>query len=137
MVVQTRVPALGVVPLDVLVDVRLCVAHALTRTQIHPLVSQATPSPLDEHIVAPRTPTIHAELRTATAVDQRGWIASERAVLDSTETLRRNSVKISTTPPTLDRDLQRIGERFSRVWVKSVAAYALEVCIPYFMTTSK
>lgn len=84
------------------------------------------------------SPDVQRAVTTAAnAADLRGWIASERAARESTETLRRNGVKINATPPVLERDLQRIGERFSSEWVKSVGTDALEVFIPYFMTTSK
>ncbi len=84
------------------------------------------------------SPDVQKAVTTAAdAADLRGWIASERAVRESTETLRRNGIKINATPPALERDLQRIGERFSSEWVKAVGADALEVFIPYFMKTSK
>ena len=72
-------------------------------------------------------------MRAAEMAEKRGWAASELAAQESTETLRRNGVKINATPPGLERELQRIGERFSSEWVKAVGADALEVFIPYFM----
>lgn len=84
------------------------------------------------------SPDVQKAVTTAAnGAELRGWIASERAARDSTETLRRNGVKINATPPALERDLQRIGERFSSDWVKAVGVDALEVFIPYFMTTNK
>ena len=78
-----------------------------------------------------------AVLRAAESAEQRGWAASEQAARDSVETLRRNGVKIASTPPGLEREIQRIGERFSSEWVKAVGADALEVFIPYFMAVNK
>ncbi len=78
-----------------------------------------------------------AVVRAADAAERRGWTASEQAAQESVETLRRNGVKIGTTPPGLEREIQRIGERFSSEWVKAVGADALEVFIPYFMAASK
>ena len=76
-------------------------------------------------------------MRAAEMAEKRGLAASELAEQESTETLRRNGVKINATPPGLERELQRIGERFSSEWVKAVGAHALEVFIPYFMAASK
>ena len=76
-------------------------------------------------------------MRAAESAELRGWNASERAAQESVETLRRNGVKIGATPPGLEREIQRIGERFSSEWVKAVGADALEVFIPYFMASSK
>jgi TRAP-type C4-dicarboxylate transport system substrate-binding protein len=78
-----------------------------------------------------------AVMRAAESAEKRGWAASERAALESVETLRRNGVKIGSTPPGLEREIQRIGERFSSEWVKAVGSDALEVFIPYFMASSK
>ena len=78
-----------------------------------------------------------ALMRAAESAELRGWNASERAAQESVETLRRNGVKIGATPPGLEREIQRIGERFSSEWVKAVGADALEVFIPYFMASSK
>lgn len=72
-------------------------------------------------------------MRAAEMAEKRGCAASELAAQESTEILRRNGVKINATPPGLERELQRIGERFSSEWVKAVGADALEVFIPYFM----
>lgn len=78
-----------------------------------------------------------AVMRAAESAERRGWAASEQAAQESVETLRRNGVKIGATPPGLEREIQRIGERFSSEWVKAVGADALEVFIPYFMAASK
>jgi TRAP-type transport system periplasmic protein len=78
-----------------------------------------------------------AVIRAAESAEQRGWAASEQAARESLETLRRNGVKIGTTPQGLEREIQRIGERFSSEWVKAVGADALEVFIPYFMAVTK
>ena len=82
---------------------------------------------------APPPETRAIVMRAAEMAEKRGWAASERAAQESTETLRRNGVKINATPPGLERELQRIGERFSSEWVKAVGADSLEVFIPYFM----
>jgi TRAP-type transport system periplasmic protein len=78
-----------------------------------------------------------ALMRAADGAEQRGWAASEQAARESVETLRRSGVKIASTPPGLEREIQRIGERFSSEWVKAVGADALEVFIPYFMAVNK
>ena len=72
-------------------------------------------------------------MRADDIAEKRGWAASELAAPESTETLRRNGVKINPTPLGLERELQCIGERFSSEWVKAVGAAALEIFIPYFM----
>ena len=82
---------------------------------------------------APPPETRAIVMRDAEMAEKRGWAASEPAAQESTETLRRNGVKINAPPPGLERELQRIGKRFSSQWGKAVGADSLEVFIPYFM----
>ncbi len=46
--------------------------------------------------------------------------------------LRRNGMKTEAIPFLFSRDIQRLGERFSREWVGQVGASANDIFIPYF-----
>ena len=45
---------------------------------------------------------------------------------------RRNGVRIERIPGELDQDIKRLGERFSREWVRSVGNEANDIFVPYY-----
>ena len=51
-----------VVPVHVVGNVGFGRAHAAVGLEVYPLVLDATPHPLDEHVVAPRPASIHRKL---------------------------------------------------------------------------
>lgn len=63
LIVQARVPTLAVVPVDIAGNIGSGVAHAFIRPQVYALVFHASPKPLNEHVVSPRTAPVHAEIR--------------------------------------------------------------------------
>ena len=60
---DTRVLALGVVPVKVFGNIASGLTHRVKRTKIHALVLNGAPEPLDEDVVTPCTPTVHRERR--------------------------------------------------------------------------
>lgn len=62
-----------------------------------------------------------AVLKAAGDADIRGQAASEAMATSATEELRANGVKIERIPADVDLEIKRIGEKFSREWVSSLA----------------
>ena len=77
-------------------------------------------------------PVQQAVLRAAAAAETRGMELSREAAGSATEELRRNGVKVEPVPFELNRDLKRLGEKFSREWVASVGNAANEIFIPFY-----
>lgn len=71
-------------------------------------------------------------LAAASEAEQRGWIASEAVARDSTLELQRNGIKVERLTPELEREIKRMGERFSREWVRSVGNDANAIFVPFY-----
>ena len=81
------------------------------------------------------TPEVRSTLlKAATDAETRGWLASEALAMSATEELRRNSIRIERIPADLDQEIKRMGEKFSREWVRSVGNEANDIFVPYYMT---
>ncbi len=72
-------------------------------------------------------------LKAADAAEVRGWAASQALALTATEELRANGVKIERIPLDLDLEIKRMGEKFSREWVRSVGNEANTIFVPYYL----
>ncbi len=73
-----------------------------------------------------------ALLQAADAAQTRGWALSQVANLDATNDLKNNGIKVERIPRELDIKLKRLGEKFSREWVRSVGNEANTIFIPYY-----
>ena len=73
-----------------------------------------------------------AVLKAAAEAESRGWVASEGLAQTSTKELQANGIRIERISPDLEIDFRRIGERFSREWVRSVGHQASEIFVPYY-----
>ena len=69
----------------------------------------------------------------ARAAERRGWMASEAVALSSTKTLREHGIKIERLSSDLETEIKRMGERFSREWVRAVGNEANAVFVPYYI----
>ena len=74
-----------------------------------------------------------AELKAAGEAEVRGWLASHALAASATEELRANGVKIERISPELDTEIKRMGEKFSREWIRSVGNEANDIFVPYYM----
>ncbi len=74
-----------------------------------------------------------AVLKAAGDAEARGWSASQALALNATEELRANGVKIDRIPPDVDMEIKRMGEKFSREWVRSVVNEANTIFVPYYI----
>jgi len=73
-----------------------------------------------------------AVLKAAAAAEGRGWVASEAIAQSATRELQVNGIKVDRISSELESDLKRIGERFSREWVRSVGHAASDIFVPYY-----
>ena len=74
-----------------------------------------------------------AVLKAAGDAETRGWTASQALATSATEELRANGVKIERIPPDVDMEIKRMGEKFSREWVRSVGNEANTIFVPYYI----
>lgn len=73
-----------------------------------------------------------AVLKAATDAEYRGWVASEAVAQTATRELQANGIKVERISSELETDLKRIGERFSREWVRSVGHAASDIFVPFY-----
>ena len=72
-------------------------------------------------------------LKAAVDAETRGWSASQALATSATEELRANGVKIERIPHDVDAEIKRMGEKFSREWVRSVGNEANTIFVPYYI----
>ncbi len=71
-------------------------------------------------------------MKAATDAESRGWVASQALAVNATEEMRSNGVRIERIPAELEQEIKRMGERFSREWVRSVGSEANAIFVPYY-----
>ena len=74
-----------------------------------------------------------AVLKAAGDAETRGWSVSQALASGATEELRANGVKIDRIPADVDIEIKRMGEKFSREWVRSVGSEANSIFVPYYI----
>jgi TRAP-type transport system periplasmic protein len=74
-----------------------------------------------------------AVLKAASDAEARGWAASQTLATSATEELRANGVKVERIPSDIDLEVKRMGEKFSREWVRSVGNEANTIFVPYYI----
>ncbi|UUZ64410.1 TRAP transporter substrate-binding protein [Polaromonas sp. P1-6] len=72
-------------------------------------------------------------LKAAADAETRGWLASQALATSATDELRQNGVRIERIPADLDQEIKRMGEKFSREWVRSVGNEANDIFVPYYL----
>lgn len=72
-------------------------------------------------------------LKAAADAETRGWLASQALAISATEALRQNGIKVERIPPDLEQEIKRMGEKFSREWVRSVGNEANDIFVPYYI----
>lgn len=72
-------------------------------------------------------------LKAAADAEGRGWQMSQALATSATEELRANGVKIERIPPDVEQEIRRMGEKFSREWVRSVGNEANDIFVPYYL----
>lgn len=71
-------------------------------------------------------------LRAAEEAERRGWERSEAVMRESTQALRDKGVKVERATPEFDAEIKRLGEKFSREWVRLVGNEANQIFVPYY-----
>ncbi|MCY1165803.1 MAG: TRAP transporter substrate-binding protein [Pseudomonadota bacterium] len=72
-------------------------------------------------------------LKAAADAETRGWLASQVLANSATEELRQNGIRIDRIPADLELEIKRMGEKFSREWVRSVGNEANAIFVPYYL----
>jgi TRAP-type C4-dicarboxylate transport system substrate-binding protein len=73
-----------------------------------------------------------AVVAAAASAEQRGWVKSEAIMAESTNELRAHGIKVDRVPREFEQEFKRLGEKFSREWVRSVGNEANQIFIPYY-----
>ncbi|MGH8759009.1 MAG: TRAP transporter substrate-binding protein DctP, partial [Burkholderiales bacterium] len=72
-------------------------------------------------------------LKAAADAESRGWLASQALASSATEELRQNGIRLERIPADLEQEIKRMGEKFSREWVRSVGNEANGIFVPYYV----
>ncbi|MGL5003698.1 MAG: TRAP transporter substrate-binding protein DctP, partial [Casimicrobium sp.] len=67
------------------------------------------------------------------AAEERGWKMSRTAAQEAVQALKANGVKVEAMPPNLEREFTRLGERFSREWIREAGVQAGELFTTFFL----
>lgn len=73
-----------------------------------------------------------AVAQAAQAAEERGWAMSEQAMASAVAELRSHGMAVERIAPDLGREIGRLGERFSREWVRSVGHDATRLFVPFY-----
>jgi TRAP-type C4-dicarboxylate transport system substrate-binding protein len=76
--------------------------------------------------------TREALLKAAAEAEERGWRLSKDANERALSELRMHGMKVEQTPLEFEQDLARLGERFTREWIKQAGHSANDIFIPYY-----
>ena len=71
-------------------------------------------------------------LKAADSAQTNGWAMSQKAATDATNELIANGIKVDRIPYEVETKLKRLGEKFSREWVRSVGNEASIIFVPYY-----
>lgn len=73
-----------------------------------------------------------AVLKAAADAETRGWARSQAAMTGATNELRSHGIKIEWASREFDSEIKRLGEKFSREWIRSVGNEANRIFVPYY-----
>jgi len=76
--------------------------------------------------------TRQAVLNAASTAETRGWARSQAVMVDSTNELRAHGIKVERVSREFDAEIKRLGEKFSREWIRSVGNEANRIFVPYY-----
>jgi TRAP-type C4-dicarboxylate transport system substrate-binding protein len=77
-------------------------------------------------------PQQKAVLKAAADAETRGWARSQAAMMDATSQLRAHGIRIDRVSREFDNEIKRLGEKFSREWIRSVGNEANRLFVPYY-----
>ena len=73
-----------------------------------------------------------AVLSAAGEAELRGWAMSQEEATASARRLKAEGMQVDRIAPGFEAELKRLGERFSREWVRSVGNEANLIFVPYY-----
>lgn len=73
-----------------------------------------------------------AVLKAASDAEVRGWARSQAAMVDATGQLREHGIRVERVSREFDSEIKRLGEKFSREWIRSVGNEANRIFVPYY-----
>ncbi len=71
-------------------------------------------------------------MEVAATAESRGWAKSQAVMQESTAELRANGIKVERVSSEFDSEIKRLGEKFSREWVRLVGNEANNIFVPYY-----
>ena len=74
-----------------------------------------------------------AVVKAAQDAELRGWALSRELATASTNDLKAKGMKVDRIPADFEAELKRMGEKFSREWVRSVGNEANQIFVPYYI----
>lgn len=77
--------------------------------------------------------TQQAVVKAAQEAEARGWAMSQEVASGSTSELKAKGMKVDRIPADFEMELKRMGEKFSREWVRSVGNEANNIFVPYYI----
>lgn len=72
----------------------------------------------------------------ARAAEERGWTMSEAALRSAVGELKSHGMTVERVSPELAKEINRLGERFSREWVRTVGHDATRLFVPFYTNAS-
>ncbi|MGE0498583.1 MAG: TRAP transporter substrate-binding protein [Ramlibacter sp.] len=78
-------------------------------------------------------PVKQAVLKAAQEAETRGWTMSRAVATESTQELKAKGMKVERIPADFEAELKRMGEKFSREWVRTVGNEANNIFVPYYI----
>lgn len=81
--------------------------------------------------------TRDAVRQAADRAQTRGWAMSRDEARSATQTLAAQGMQVERAPREFEAELRRLGERFSREWVRRVGHEANAIFVPYYFQTAR
>lgn len=79
-----------------------------------------------------KPPAQKAVLKAAATAETRGWAKSQAVMVDSTNELKAHGIKVDRVSREFDAEIKRLGEKFSREWIRTVGNEANQIFVPYY-----
>jgi TRAP-type transport system periplasmic protein len=80
------------------------------------------------------TPNEQRAIRVASAnAERRGWSLSKDIAASALKALKDNGIRIERMPTGIEREFTRLGERFSKEWIRTAGPAAGELFTSYFL----
>ena len=93
---------------------------------------QSSGDDLDRRIAEAQARQHHGVTNAQGRAETRGWARSQAIMIDSTNELRAHGIKVDRVSQEFDQEFKRLGEKFSREWVRSVGNEANQIFIRYY-----